>query len=92
VIAIHAPSSSAAVVACSVNADDCIQAIAKAKIVRGNAARLGRSVHLCLCKTPGQDGLAALLLLVRGGAAEPTGDALAPTADAGVLRRPGCRA
>jgi hypothetical protein len=26
--------------------------------------RLGRSVHLCLGKTPGQDGLAALLLLV----------------------------
>jgi hypothetical protein len=46
---------------------------------------------LCLGKTPGQDGLAALLLLVRGGIAEPTGDALAPTADAGVLRCPGCR-
>jgi hypothetical protein len=46
---------------------------------------------LCLAKTPGEDGLAALLLLVRGGTAEPTGDALAPTADAGVLRCPGCR-
>ena len=40
-------------------------AIAKAETVSGNAARLGRSVHLCLCKTPGQDRLAALLLLVR---------------------------
>ena len=44
---------------------DCsFQAIAKAETVSGNAARLGRSVHLCLCKTPGQDRLAALLLLV----------------------------
>jgi hypothetical protein len=43
----------------------CLQAIAKAETVSGNAARLGRSVHLCLCKTPGQDRLAALLLLVR---------------------------
>ena len=42
-----------------------LQAIAKAETVSGNAARLGRSVHLCLCKTPGQDRLAALLLLVR---------------------------
>jgi hypothetical protein len=42
------------------------QAIAKAETVSGNAARLGRSVHLCLCKTPGQDRLAALLLLVQG--------------------------
>lgn len=41
------------------------QAIAKAETVSGNAARLGRSVYLCLCKTPGQDRLAALLLLVR---------------------------
>jgi hypothetical protein len=39
----------------------------------------------------GQDGLAALVLLVRGATAEPTGDALAPTADAGVVRCPGCR-
>ncbi len=31
------------------------------------------------------------LLLVQGGTAEPTGDALAPTANAGVLRCPGCR-
>ena len=31
----------------------------------GNEARLGRSVHLCLCKTPGHDRLATLLLLVR---------------------------
>jgi hypothetical protein len=29
--------------------------------------------------------------LVRGGTAEPTGDALAPTANAGVRRCPGCR-
>jgi hypothetical protein len=42
------------------------QAIAKAETVSGNAARLGQSVHLCLCKTPGQDRLAALLLLVQG--------------------------
>ena len=49
------------------------QAIAKAETVSGNAARLGRSVHLCLCKTPGQDRLAALLLLVRSG--EPCGAA-----------------
>jgi hypothetical protein len=55
------------------------QAIAKAETVRGDAPRLGRSVHLCLCNTPVQDGLAALLLLVRGGTTEPTGDALAPT-------------
>ena len=41
------------------------QAIAKADTVTGNAARLGRRVHLCLCKTPGQGRLAALLLLVR---------------------------
>jgi hypothetical protein len=41
--------------------------------------------------TLGQDGLAALLLLVEGGTAEPTGDALAATANAGVLRCPGCR-
>jgi hypothetical protein len=47
--------------------DDRCQAIAKAETVRGNAARLGRSVHLCLCKTPGQDRLAALLLLVPSG-------------------------
>jgi hypothetical protein len=50
-----------------VAAHDRIQAIAKAETVSGNAARLGRSVHLCLCKTPGQDRLAALLLLVREG-------------------------
>jgi hypothetical protein len=31
------------------------------------------------------------MLLVRGGTAEPTGDAVAPTANAGVLRCPGCR-
>ena len=43
-----------------------LQAIAKGETVSGNAARLGRSVHLCLCKTPGQDRLAALLLLVQG--------------------------
>jgi hypothetical protein len=43
-----------------------VQAIAKAETVSGNAARLGRSVHLGLCKTPGQDRLAALLLLVQG--------------------------
>src|SRR5215216_1433345 len=41
------------------------QAIAKAETVSGNSARLGQSVHLCLCKTPGQDRLAALLLLVQ---------------------------
>ena len=41
-----------------------LQAIAKAETVSGNAAGLGRSVHLCLCKTPGQDRLVALLLLV----------------------------
>jgi hypothetical protein len=46
---------------------------------------------VCLGKTPGQDGLAALLFLVGGGTADPAGDALAPTADAGVLRCPGCR-
>jgi hypothetical protein len=40
------------------------QAIANAETVSRNAARLGRSVHPCLCKTPGQDRLAALLLLV----------------------------
>jgi hypothetical protein len=34
---------------------------------------------------------AVQLLLVQGGTAEPTGDALAPTANAGVLRCPGCR-
>ena len=39
----------------------------KSETVSGNAARLGRSVHLCLCKTPGQDRLAALLLLVLSG-------------------------
>jgi hypothetical protein len=44
----------------------CHQAIAKAETVSGNAARLGRSVHPCVCKTPGQDRLAALLLLVGG--------------------------
>jgi hypothetical protein len=38
----------------------------RAETVSGNAARLGRSVHLCLYKTPGQDRLAALPLLVRG--------------------------
>jgi hypothetical protein len=38
--------------------------IAKAQIVSGTAASLGRSVRLSLCKTPGQDQLAALLLLV----------------------------
>jgi hypothetical protein len=42
-----------------------VRAIAEAETVSANAARLGRSVHLCLCKTPGQDRLAALLLLVR---------------------------
>jgi hypothetical protein len=42
------------------------QAIARAETVSRNAARLGRSLHLYLGKTPGQDGLAALLLLVRG--------------------------
>ena len=47
------------------------QAIAKAETVSGNAGRLGRSVHLCLCKTPGQDRLAALLLLVRSGRLGP---------------------
>ena len=31
------------------------------------------------------------LRFVRGGTAEPTGDALGPSADAGVLRCPGCR-
>jgi hypothetical protein len=40
------------------------KAVANAETVSGNAARLGRSVHLCLCKTPGQDRLAALPLLV----------------------------
>jgi hypothetical protein len=40
------------------------QAKVKAETVSGNAARLARSVYLCLCKTPGQDRLAALLLLV----------------------------
>jgi hypothetical protein len=35
--------------------------------------------------------LGGLSRLVRGGTAEPTGDALAPTANAGVLRCPGCR-
>ncbi len=40
---------------------------AKAETARGNAARLGGASTLCLGNTPGQDGLAALLLLVRGG-------------------------
>ena len=42
--------------------------------------RVGRSVHAGLGKTPRQDGLAALRLLVQGAPAEPIGDALAPTA------------
>ena len=48
------------------------QAIAKAETVRGNAASWVGASTLCLGKTPGQDGLAALLLLVRGGTAEGT--------------------
>jgi hypothetical protein len=71
--------------------DRSYQAIAKAEIVSGNAARLGRSVHLCLCKTPGQDRLAALLLVVQGEARSRPATHSPPTADEGVLRCPGCR-
>jgi hypothetical protein len=62
----QARSSSGASVRTASAGDDHIQAIAKAETVSGNAARLGRSVHLCLCKTLRQDRLAALLLLVQG--------------------------
>jgi hypothetical protein len=65
------------------------QAIAKAKTVRGDAARLGRSVHLCLCKTPGQDGLAAVPLLVRS-AHEISWRHWLPLAEAKQPRPPFC--
>ena len=68
------------------------QAIAKAETVKATQRGWVGASTLCLGKTPGQDGLAALLLVVGGGTAEPTGDALAPTANASVLRCPGCRA
>ena len=50
-----------------------LQAIAKAETVRATQRGWVGSSTLCLGKTPGQDGLAALLLLVRGGTAEPAG-------------------
>ena len=52
------------------------QAIAQAEAVRGNAAWLVRAPMLCLCKTPGEEGVAALLLLVgRSSERYPAGDA-----------------
>jgi len=55
------------------------QAIAKAEIVRGNAGRLGRSVHAVPGQDAGtgQDGLAALRLLVRARARGALVDATA---------------
>jgi hypothetical protein len=41
------------------------QVVAKADGLRGNAAWAGHSVHAAPMQAPGQDGLAARMLLVR---------------------------
>jgi hypothetical protein len=61
---------------------------------RGHERKSARPISepmLCLRKSRATRGLAARMLLVRGGSAEPTGDALAPIANTGVLRCAGCR-
>jgi hypothetical protein len=64
-----------------------IRPIAKAETVSGDAARLGRSVHLRLCKTPGQDRLPALPLLVPCGRAQSCSGKLAFLDKGGVCSR-----
>jgi hypothetical protein len=54
--------------------DDCCgQAVAKAEAVTANAARLVRAPTLCVCNAPGEEDLAARMLLVRSGSAPGAG-------------------